>query len=99
MPYSLETKIKKVVLMAKFESLIMIIRKLKRREATDIPVRQTIRSIYQKFFEIDSVQDLARTGKSSIITEEKIEKVQEILENEPINTVRNIDRQPSISKY
>ncbi len=55
MSYSLETKIKIVVLMAKFESPIMVIRELQRQGATDIPVRQTITSIYEKFLETGSV--------------------------------------------
>jgi hypothetical protein len=65
MSYSIETKSKIVILMAKFESPIMVIRELQRQGTTDIPVRQTITSIHQKFLEIGSVQDLVRTGRPS----------------------------------
>ena len=82
--------------MAKFESPIMVIRELQRQGAADIPVRQTIISIYQKFLKTGSVEDLDRTGRPSTITEDQIEKVEEILENEPMNTIRNVARQASI---
>ena len=70
MSYSLETKIKIVVLVAKFESPIMVIRELQRQGATDIPVRQTMTSVYQKFLKTGSVEDLDRIGRSSTITED-----------------------------
>ncbi|CAF1445158.1 unnamed protein product [Adineta ricciae] len=69
--------------MAKSESPTMVIRELQR----------------QGFLETGSVQDLARTGRSSTITEEKIEKVEEVLEDEPLNTIRNVTRDASITKH
>jgi hypothetical protein len=38
MSYSLETKTKRVILMAKFESPTMVIRELQRQGTIDIPV-------------------------------------------------------------
>ena len=58
MSYSLETKIQIVILMAKFESPIMVIhRELHRQEATEFPKRHTITFIYQKFLETGSIED------------------------------------------
>ena len=39
MRYPLETKIQVVVSMAKFDSLVMLIRELQRQRVTDIPTR------------------------------------------------------------
>ena len=44
--------------------------------------RWTIASIHQKFLETDSVQDASRIGRPSSITEDKIQQVQEILEQQ-----------------
>ena len=46
--YSLETKIQVVILMAKYESLLVVIRELQRRRMTNIPERPWIRVI-EKF--------------------------------------------------
>jgi hypothetical protein len=99
MPYSLETRIQIVLLMAKFESPIMVIRELQRREATDIPNRHSITAIYEKFLETGSVQDKIRTGRPSTITEEKIQEVEEILEVEPVNNVTSVAQDANITRY
>ena len=58
--HSLETKIQIVILMAKFESSIMAIRReLRRQQATEVSERHTITVIYQKFLETGSVEDTA----------------------------------------
>lgn len=99
MSYSLETKIQVVVLMAKFESPIMVIRELQRRETADIPLRHAITAIYKKFLETGSVEDYAHTGRPSTITEEKVQKVQDVLDSEPVNSIRNVAREANISRY
>jgi len=92
MLHSIESKIQIVVLLAKFESPIMVNCELQRQGAIDIPVRQTITSIYQKFLETGSVQNLSRAGRPSIITKDKIQEVEEILKIEPPNSIGNIAR-------
>jgi transposase len=99
MSHSLETKTQVVVLMAKFDSPTMVIRELQHQEAADIPTRHTVISIYQKFLETGSVQDCIRTGRPSTITEEKVQEVEEILEMEPVNSIRSVARQANISRY
>ncbi len=93
MSHSIETKIQVAVLMRKFESPAIAIRELQRQAVLHIPVRQTITSIYQKFLETDSVQDLSRVGKPSTITEDEIK---EILEMESTNSIRNVTRHVNI---
>ena len=75
MPYSLETRIKIVVLMVRFESPKVDIRELQRLGPTDVPVRQTTASIYQNFLGTSSVQDLGRIERLSTIIEDQIEKL------------------------
>lgn len=77
MRYPLEVKVQVVVLMAKFESPVMVIRDLQRQGITDIPTRQTISSIYQKFLDTGSVQNVNPPGRPSTITEDKIDEVEQ----------------------
>ena len=56
MSHSLETKIQVAILMAKYESPVMVIRELQRRGTTNIPERHAITSIYQKFLDTSSVR-------------------------------------------
>ena len=69
--------------MAKYESPVMVIRELRRRGTTNIPEKYTVTSIYQKFLETGSIENRAHTGKSSTITEDKVQEIQQILDNEP----------------
>ena len=98
MRYPLEVKVQVVVLMAKFESPVMVIRELQRQGITDIPTRQTISSIYQKFLDTGSVQNVNPPGRPSTITEDKIDEVEQALTMQPMNSVRNIARVTDISK-
>ncbi|CAF1240464.1 unnamed protein product [Didymodactylos carnosus] len=99
MSHSLETKVQVVILMAKYESPVMVIRELRRRGTTNIPERRTVTSIYQKFLETGSVGDRAHTGRPSTITEDKAQEIQQILDDEPMNSVRTVAREANISKY
>ena len=98
MRYPLEVKVQVVVLMAKFESPVMVIRELQRQGITNIPTRQTISSIYQKFLDTGSVQNVNPPGRPSTITEDKIDEVEQALTMQPMNSVRNIARETNISK-
>ena len=86
MSRSLESKI----LIAKYESPVTIIRELQRRETTNIPEMYSITSVYQKFLETSSVGDRTHTGRPSTITEDKVQEIQQILDNEPVNSVRSV---------
>ena len=52
--------------------------------------RHPITSIYQKFLETSSAGDHAHTGRSSI---------EQILDNELVNSVRSMAREANISRY
>ncbi|CAF1187092.1 unnamed protein product [Didymodactylos carnosus] len=65
-----------------WHSPVMVIRELRRRGTTNIPERHTVTSIYQKFLETGSVGDRAHTGRPSTITEDKVQEIQQILDDE-----------------
>ena len=46
-----------------------------------------------------SVGDHAHTGRPSTITEDKVQEVEQILDNEPVNSVRSVAREANISRY
>ena len=71
MRYPFETKIQVVVLMAKFDSVVMIIRGLQREGMTSIPTRQSAVSICQKFLDTGSIQDVSPRERPTTITEDK----------------------------
>ena len=77
----------------------MVIRELQRRGTTNIPERHAITSIYQKVLETGSVGDRAHTGRPSTITEDKVQEIQQILNNEPVNRVRSVAREANVSRY
>ena len=99
MSHSLETKIQVVILMTKYESPIMIIRELQRRGTTNIPERYAIISIYQKFLETGSIGDLAHTGRPSTIAEHKVQEIQQVLDNEAVNSVQSVVWKANVSRY
>ena len=71
MSHSLETKMQVIILMAKYESSLMVIRELQRRRTTNTPERYAITLIYQKFVETGSAGELAHAERPSIITKDK----------------------------
>ena len=85
--------------MAKYKSPVMVIRELQHRGTTNIPERHAITAIYQKFLKIGSVGDRARTGRPSTITENKVQEIQQILDNESVNNVRSVAREANVSRY
>ena len=61
--------------------------------------RHVITSIHRKILETCSVGDRVHTGKSSTITEDKVQEIQQILDNEPMNNVRSVAREANIYRY
>ena len=98
MLHSLDTKPQVEILMAIYESPAMVICELQRQRTTNVPERHAITSIYQKFLETGSVGDRAHIGISSITTEGKVQETQQILDNEPVNSVRSAVREANISR-
>jgi len=98
MPYSLELRIKIVLLMAKLESATLVQRHLQNENLSDIPSRQTILDIFDKFKETGSVKDRERTGRPSKVTDELKDEINEVIQNNPANSVRNIAQEVNVSK-
>ena len=94
-----ETKIQIVLLMAKLDSPTRVIRGTRRLNSTRIPERHAVSTIYQKFLETGSVIDLSRLRRPFSITGEMIDDVETMLNEEPMNSVRNVARAANVSKY
>ena len=98
MRYSLQIRVRIVVLMAKFESPRETRRALQRENTPDIPTEKAIKNIQDKFLETGSVQDRERSGRSSSMTEEKKQEIIEVLENTPMTTIQSVSQEVNISK-
>ena len=98
MRYPIESQIQVVVLMAKFDCSVTVIRESQPRGMTDIPIRQTMTSIYQKFLDIDSFQNVSLRRRPTAITEDKMNGMEQAFSIPLVNSVRNMTRQANISK-
>ena len=65
----------------------MVIRELTPKEQQIFQQRYSIPSTYQKFLETGSIGDHAHTGRSSTITEDKVQEIEQILDNECVSSV------------
>ena len=91
MVYCTETKIQMVLLIAKLESPARVIREMQRQGGKNVPERDAILSLYEKFLETGSVEDRSRSGKPSTITDGIVDELEQILmDKEPLNSVRNV---------
>lgn len=91
-------RIKIVLLMAKFESPVIVKRKLQAEFGKNAPGETCITVTYERFCETGSVEDRERSGRPSKITEEKVNEVHDALENEPQSSVRTVATACSIPK-
>ena len=87
-PTSISIKI--VLLIAKFESSTVVKRKLWTEFGKNTPGETTIRETFQRFCETGTVEDRERPGRPSEITEEKVDEVAEVIENEAQSSVRSV---------
>ena len=83
-------RIKIVLLMVKFESSTVVKRKLWTEFGKNTPGETTIRETFQHFCETGTIEDRERPERPSEITEEKIDEVAEVIENEPQSSVRSV---------
>ena len=84
--------------MAKFESSTVVKLKLWTEFGKSTPGETTIREAFQRFCETGTVEDRERPGRPSEITEEKIDEVAEVIENEPQSSVRSVATACSIPR-
>ena len=89
-------RIKIVLLMAQFQSSTLVKRKLWTEFGKNTPGETTIRETFQRFCETGTVEDRQRPGRPSQITEEKIDQVAELIENEAQSSVRSVATADSI---
>lgn len=78
------------VLLAKFESSIVLKRKLQLEFGKQTPIVYCIRDTFERFCETGTVKDRQRSGRPSMITEEKIDEVYEFIQNESQSSVRTV---------
>lgn len=95
----LQERIQIVLLMAKFENTMEVIRCWKDFFPTDPPARQTISVLYQKFKDTGSIADEERSGRPCTATsKESLAIVQNILENDPTTSSRVGSLQAGLSQ-
>lgn len=97
MSVSTNIRIQIVLLMAKFDSPTVVRRKLQVDFGTQTPSEYCIKDTFQRFCETGSVEDRPRSGRPTVITEEKIEEVRDFCENTPGSSVRSVAQECSIS--
>lgn len=90
MRLSTELKIRIVLLYAKLESVSMVQTALKAEKVKEIPTPKTIRSIYKKFCETGSVDELPRSGRPKIYEENEVSEVKALIEENPKSTLSEI---------
>ena len=79
--YTIQERVRIVILMAKYESVTAVKRQLT-KGFQHKPTDQTIRLLYKKFLETGSVEDKVRSGRpNSSVNPENAQKVVAILED------------------
>ena len=90
MPYSLELRIKALLLIAKLDSQSAVRRRLQQEIVSDISTRLTIQAIYDKYVETGSLKHRERPGRPSVLTDKVLVKITQLMQNAPTNSVRTI---------
>jgi hypothetical protein len=90
MSVPIEVRIKIVLLMAKFESATVVQRKLRAEFGKNTPTEYCIRTTFERFCETGTVEDRPRSGRPTVITEEKVNEVNDAHENHPEASVRSL---------
>lgn len=96
---TVEERIAMVRLYSKFENAREVQRQWKHRFDTNVPTVDTILSVNRKFDENGVVEDLPRSGPPlSVLSEEKLEEIEELVINNPRLSVREGAARAEISK-
>ena len=98
MSLTLAIKIKIVLLMGKFQSSTTVKRKLQAEFDKQTPSLNCIKDVFERFTETGTVEDRERSGRSSVITEETVEKVHYVCEAERRQSVRTVAATCAIPK-
>ena len=96
---TLEERVTMVRLFSKHENVHEVQRQWKHYFNTSPPALTTITSVNQRFNETGSVANLPRTGRpATILTEEKLEEIQHMVDSNPRLSIRQGSAQAGISK-
>ncbi|CAF0812160.1 unnamed protein product [Adineta ricciae] len=98
MPINLQLRIKIVLTMAKLESLSPVRRYFQRENVSNIPSEKSIKAVYDKFIETGTVFDRQRSGRPSLMTEEKLDEIEEVLSTTSMVSVRGVSQSVNLSK-
>ena len=96
MSLSVEIRINIVLLMGKFESVIVVKRKCQSDFRKTTPTEHRIGTIFERFCETSSVEDRSRSGRSTGINQEKVDEVNHFLYTHPGSNVRSVAEASSI---
>ena len=75
--------------MAKFESAAAVKRKLQSDFGKNTPTEHGIRIIFERFCETGSVEDRWRSGRPTVINQEKVDTVNDLLQTHPGSNVES----------
>jgi len=76
MSIDLRLRIEIVLMMARLESPSSVRRYFQRESISNVPSEKPIKTVYDKFIETGSVLDRRRSGRPSLITEEKLDEIE-----------------------
>ena len=96
MPISTSIRIKIVLLMAKFESPVLVRQTLQTKFEQDTSSEDTVRRAFQRFYETGTVKDRQRSGRPSTIAEKKGDEVRDVYATESNSRVRDVTTACSI---
>ena len=89
--------IKIVLLMSKFESPVVVRRKLQIELGKDTPIETCIKYTFDRFCGTSRVKDRESPGRLPKITEEKINEVRDFIQHEPQSPVRAVATDRTVS--
>ena len=98
MSVPIDLRIKIVLLMAKFESPVVVRRKLQVEFGKNTPTEVCIKATFDRFCATGTVEDRDHSGRPSKITEQMIEEVHDVVQNQPQSSVRAVATACSIPK-
>ena len=81
--------------MAKFESLTVVKRKLKSDFGKNTTTEHGIRTIFERFCEIGTVEERSRSGRPTAINQEKVDEVNDFLRTHRGSSIRSV-AEPSL---
>ena len=91
-------RIKTVSIMAKFESPAIVQQKLEAEFCKDAPKEDCVIATFQRSCETGTLENRERSGRPSKITEEKFDKVYDVIENQQQTSIQTVVMVCSISR-